>query len=265
MTGPSGDLEQCIHGAAELAIRRCAQGLLTVETLSARTREAWEKLPYQEDPPAQKLLNRIALRHCSRTLYQACCSPDAEARNCAFENLYHYLAQKLQYSPYAPSLVKHEGAAEDVLQQALAIVQNACAAHPTNGPDDPAAFLKWTMTILFRQAYAFITTTIQEPTVSLDAQYEVYLEKLEAQQDHDPEAQFDSQELQQTLRHAILSLSNERYRQVLIGTYLAGMDERELAILLGAQVQDIYLWRHRALKALRSNRKVVEALRLWLR
>ena len=265
MTGPCGNLKQCIRGAAELAIRRCAQGLLTVETLSARTREEWETLPYQEDQPSSKLLNRIALRHCSCTLYQACCSPDAETRNCAFENLYRYLTRSLQHSKFAPSLVQYEGAAGDVLQQALEIVQNACASHPPAGPDDPAAFLKWTMTILFRQAYVFVTKTALEPTVSLDAQYEVYREKLEAQHDYDPEAQFDSQELQQTLRHAILSLSNERYRQVLFGTYLAEMDERELATLLGVQVQDVYLWRYRALKALRSNRKVVEALRLWLR
>jgi RNA polymerase sigma factor (sigma-70 family) len=265
MTEPCGDLEQCIRSAAELAIRRCAQGLLTVETLSAQTGEEWEALPYQEGQPSQKLLNRIALRHCSRTLYQACCSPDVETRNCAFENLYRYLTYSLQHSKFAPSLARHEGAAEDALQQALAIVQNACASHPPTGPDDPAAFLKWSMTILFRQAYIFVTKTAQEPTVSLDAQYEVYIEKLETQDDYDPEAQFDSQELQQTLRHAILSLSNERYRQVLIGTYLAGMDERELATLLGVQVQDVYLWRYRALKALRSNRKVVEALRLWLR
>ncbi len=268
MTGPCGDLESCIRSAAELAIRRCAQGLLTVETLSARTREEWEalpSLPFQEDYPPQKLLNRIALRHCSRRLYQACCSPDVETHNCAFENLYRYLTQKLQYSPYAPTLVRYEGAAADVLQQALAIVQNACAYHPPNGPDDPAAFLKWTMTILFRQAYAFASKIVQEPAVSLDAQYEAFTEKLEARQDYDPEAQFDSQELQEALKNAILSLSNKRYRQVLSGTYLAGMDERELATLLGVHVQDVYLWRYRALKALRSNRKVVEALRLWLR
>ena len=67
------------------------------------------------------------------------------------------------------------------------------------------------------------------------------------------------------LSNAILSLSNKRYRQVLSGIYLAGMDERELATLLDAQVQDVYLWRCRALKALRSNRKVVEDLQIWLR
>ncbi len=265
MTEPCGDLEQCIGSAAELAIRRCAQGLLTVEMLSAQTREEWEALPYQEGPPSQTLLNRVALRRCSRILYQACCSPDAETRNCAFENLYRYLTHSLQHSKFATSLAQSEGAAEDVLQQALALVQLACASHPPTGPDDPAAFLKWTMTILLRQAYAFVTKTALEPTVSLDAQDETYKEKLEAQQDYEPEAQFDSQELQQALKNAILSLSNKRYRQVLTGIYLAGMDERELAALLGVQVQDVYLWRYRALKALRSNRKVVEALRPWLR
>jgi len=125
--------------------------------------------------------------------------------------------------------------------------------------------LKWAITILYRQAYAFVTKTEREQATSLDAWYEAYTDQLENPRNYDPEAHFDSQELQRALENAILSLSNKRYRQVLFGTYLAGMDERELATLLGVQVQEVYLWRHRALKALRSNRKVAEALRLWLR
>jgi RNA polymerase sigma factor (sigma-70 family) len=208
----------------------------------------------------------MALRFCSRTLYQSCCSPYEETRNCAFENLYRYLAQHLQHSLYAPLLIKSEGAAEDVLQMALTIVQKACMQNPPAGPDDPAAFLKWTMTILIRQAYAFVTKMEQDPATSLEAQFEVFnTDGLEDARNYDPDAHFDLQELQQALKNAILSLSNKRYRQVLFGTYLAGMEERELATLLGAQVQEVYLWRCRALKALRSNRKVVEALRLWLR
>lgn len=265
MTEPCGDLAQGIRGAAGLAIQRCARGLLTVETLSARVREEWEALSLQEDQTSQQLLNRIALRYCSRLLYQACCSPLEETQNCAFENLRRYLAKSLQNSPYASSLMQHEDAAEDVLQIALAIVQKACASHPPAGPDDPATFLKWTLTILDRQAYAFLKKTEQEQAISLDVQYEEYIERLQDQYNNDPEARFDLQELQQTLSNAILSLSNKRYRQVLAGTYLAGMDERELAALLGVQVQEVYLWRHRALKALRRNRKVLEALRPWLR
>ncbi len=77
--------------------------------------------------------------------------------------------------------------------------------------------------------------------------------------------EFFTKELQRILKHAILSLRNPRYRQVLIGIFLAGMEEHELASSMGVPVQDIYLWRHRALKALRSNQEVVEALHLWLR
>lgn len=266
MTGPCGDLEQCIRGAAEAAIRRCAQGLLSVETLSARVREEWEgreELP--QDQPCQKLLGRMALRHCSQALFQACCSPDADTRNCGFENLRRYLTRSLQHSPYAEKLAQLEDAAEDVLQAALAILQQDCAGHPPRGPGDPAAFLKWALTILHRQAYAFIKKAEQEPAISLEADYEAYGEELKNPGSDDPEARVELQELQQTLGNAILSLRNKRYRQVLFGTYLAGLDERELATLLGVQLQDVYLWRCRALKALRSNQQVLDALRLWLR
>lgn len=267
MIGTCGDIEQSIHSAAEMAIRRCAQGLLTVETLAAQVREEWEGLPYRQEQEqlCQKLLNRIALRYCSQVLFRACCSQDAGTRNCAFENLCRYLTRSLQHSPYAEKLAQLEDAAEDVVQATLAILQKDCASHPPKGPDDPAAFLKWTLTILDRQAYALIKKAGQELAISLEGEYEVNGEGLNNAGGDDPEASFEMQELQQMLSNAILSLSNKRYRQVLYGTFLAGMEERELATLLGVQVQDVYLWRCRALKALRSNRKVVEALRLWLR
>lgn len=270
MTGTCSDLEHCIRSAADVAIRRCAQGLLAVETLSAQVRKVWEwergkGLSYRQEEERQKLLNRIALRLCSQALYQACCSPDADTRNCAFENLRRYLTRSLQRSPYAEKLAQLEDAAEDVLQATLAILQKDCASHPPRGPDDPAAFLKWSLTILDRQAYAHIKKADQEPALSLEADYELFGERLENPGGDDPEVRFEMQELQQTLSNAILSLSNQRYRQVLIGTYLAGMDERELAAHLGVQLQDVYLWRCRALKALRSNQKVVEDLEIWLR
>src|SRR6266852_5442048 len=214
MTEPCGDLEQCIRSAATLAIGRCAQGLLTIDAVSEQVREEWEAQPHKdraENQPTQQLLNSMALRYCSGTLYQACCSPLEETRNCAFANLRHYLAQKLQHSPYASPLIQYEGAAEDVLQMALEIVQKACMQHPPDGPDDPAAFLKWTITILYRQAYALVTKALQEPATSLDAWYEVYTDQLENPRNYDPEAHFDSQELHQTLENAILSLSNKRY------------------------------------------------------
>lgn len=267
MIGTGGEIEHWIESAVELAIRRCAQGLLSVETLSAQVREEWKGLSYQQEQEqtCQSLLNRIALRYCSKALFQACCCADEDTRNCAFENLHRYLTRSLQHSPYAEQLVQLEDAAEDVVQATMAIVQKDCASQPARGPDDPAAFLKWTLTILNRQAYAVVHKANQEPAISLDAGYEVYEEGMKNTDDNNPEAYFEMQELQHMLSNAILSLSNKRYQQVLSGIYLAGMDERELATLLGAQVQDVYLWRCRALKALRSNREVVEALRPWLR
>jgi RNA polymerase sigma factor (sigma-70 family) len=267
MIGTCDDLEQSIRSAVDRAIRRCAQGLVSIETLSAQVWEEWQGLPErpEEEQSRQKLLNRIALRYCSQALFRACCSLDADTRNCAFDNLRRYLTYSLHHSPYAERLAQLEDAAEDVLQATLAILQKDCASHPARGPDDPAAFLKWTLVILGRQAYALIKKAEQEPAVSLEAEYEFCGEGLKNRGGDDPEACFEMRELQQMLSNAILSLSNKRYRQVLSGTYLAGMDERELATLLGAQVQDVYLWRYRALKALRSNREVVEALRPWLR
>jgi hypothetical protein len=41
------------------------------------------------------------------------------------------------------------------------------------------------------------------------------------------------------------------------------MDEDELANHLHASVGEIYLWRHRALKALRKNQQVMQELRLF--
>jgi RNA polymerase sigma factor (sigma-70 family) len=207
----------------------------------------------------------MALRLCSRALFQACCSPDADTRNCAFDNLRRYLIRSLQRAPYAEQLAQLEDAAEDVLQATLAILQKDCAFHPPRGPDDTAAFLKWSLTIMDRQAYAHIKKAEQEQALSLEADYEIFGERLENAGGNNPEVRFEMQELQQTLSNAILTLSNPRYRQVLIGTFLAGMEERELAALLCVQLQDVYLWRCRALKALRSNRKVVADLEIWLR
>lgn len=271
MMGTCSDIEPYVQSAAEMAIRRCAQELVSAAVLAAQVREEWEReglshrQEQEEGQSRQKLLNRIALRSCSRILFQACCSPDTDTHNCAFDNLRRYLTRSLQHSPYAERLAQLEDAAEDVLQATLAILQKDCTAQPARGPDDPAAFLKWALVILDRQAYALIKKAEQEPAISLDAEYEFCKEGLKNTGEDDPEAYVEMQELQQMLSNAILSLSNTRYRQVLYGTFLVGMDERELATLLGAQIQDVYLWRYRALKALRSNRKVVEALRPWLR
>ncbi len=154
---------------------------------------------------------------------------------------------------------------DDVLNQTLVELHQALLRTTSAGPDDPAAFLKWTQTIVLRQAHTFLQKNRREQHISLDNQPEGFMEQFVDSNNADPQEQVVRKELQETLKNAILSLKNPRYRDVLLCTYLAGIDEGELASRLGVQVQDVYMWRHRALKALRSKPEVMQALWPWLR
>ncbi len=258
------NLEQSISSLADRAIQRYARGILTVEGLTERIVQEWETRSIGEDKPSQAVLTRIAQRICSRELYVAWRSPEQELRNLAFDNIRRYLENSLHQLQYAKVLELHANSLEDVLQQTIINLCLALSRNPPAGPNDPASFLKWTQTILIREAYSFLHKTRSEPHVSLDVQPETFCEQLVSGHDVDPQEQVLLRELQQTLKNAILSLRNPRYRLVLICTYLAGMEESELANYLQVQVQDVYLWRHRALKALRSKPEVMQALRPWL-
>jgi RNA polymerase sigma factor (sigma-70 family) len=183
----------------------------------------------------------------------------------AFENLRRYLEFSLTHSRYAQQLAQIPHAIDDVLNQTLEELHQMLLRSSAAGPDDPAAFLKWTQTIVLRQAYAFLQKNEREQHVSLDNQPDRFSEQLIDSNNTDPQEQIVRKELQEALKNAILSLKNPHYRDVLVGTYLAGMDDSELAAHLGVQVQDVYMWRHRALKTLRSMPEVIQALRPWLR
>jgi RNA polymerase sigma factor (sigma-70 family) len=258
----SGDLERNAREAAEYAVQRCARNLLQLEVVAAHVRNAWRTQARGQDEPPIELLRRMALRYCSRRLYLSCCSLDARERDRAFDNLRRYLQQSLERSNYAPSLAGN--AFEDVLQQTLIELHRLFTQRPPGGPDDPAAFLKWAQTILLRNAHTLIERAKREENVSLDSLTETYTEQNSIVVRQNQIEKVFTRELQDQLKHAILALENPRYRLVLAGIFLAGMEESELALAMGVQAQDIYLWRHRALKALRSNREVVEALQPWL-
>lgn len=258
-------LEQHAREAAGYAILLCAQNLLTVDTVAAHIMDEWLAQAQGQEEPTLELLRRMSLRFCSRHLYQSCRSPDAQTRNWAFENLRSYLQRSLNRSPtYAQLLTAHAITAEDVLQLTLTELLRRFMQRPPGGPDDPAAFLKWAQTILLHNAYRLIEQAKREEVISLEAQTEAYMEQTSAGRRPDYTEEFFTKELQQILKNAILSLKNPRYRHVLIG-FLVGTEEHELASSMGVRVQDIYLWRHRALKALRRNEELVEAHRLWLR
>lgn len=259
------DLERSICHAAARGVQCYAQGILSAEVLAERVMQEWEARRIADDTPSQELLMRMAQRICSCELYVAWCSPEKERRERAFENLKRFLENSLRRLSFAKGLKLRIDEMEEILQQTLSHLFLVLNRNPPAGPNDPAAFLKWTQTILIRNAYAYLQKARSESHLSLEAQPETLAEQLIDERNEDPREQVLQGELQRALKNAILSLRNPRYRLVLLCTYLAGMDERELAYYLQVQVQDVYLWRHRAIKALRSRPEVMQALRPWLR
>lgn len=247
---------------AERAIHFYAQDLLSAEMLIVSMVGEWERLRMEDEQPSQAVLTRIAQRICSRELCTAWRSPDVALRNCAFANLRRYLERSLLHTRYATVLQSHAHVLEDVLHQTLELL-HLLSMQEAAGPDDPASFLKWTQTILIRQTRAFLIKYQREENLSLEEVVELFGEQF-VDTTSDPLKQVLLNELQQVLADVILTMRNQRYRQVLLYTYIAGIDERELARRLHVQVQDVYLWRHRALKALRNKPEVMRTLRLLL-
>lgn len=253
-------LRASIQPIAERAIQAYAQGILTVEALVEQMLLEWQKMRKGDEQPTRELLWRIAQRICSRALYSAWRSSDIAQRNQAFYNLRRYLEQLLRNLRAASRLRNAAHAVDDIIHQALEILLQ----EKKSGPDDPAAFLKWTQTILIRQVRTYQHKYQSDACVSLDAQIELFQEQLVNTDNSDPLEQVVLRELQQALGRAILSMRNPRYRLVLIYTFLVGVDEDEMARRLNVPVQDIYLWRHRALKALRRNPEIMNILRSML-
>ena len=259
----SDDLWLQIKHVAAQSIQKYAQGILTVEVLTEQILQEWKPRRTADEQPSRGLLTRIAQRICSCALCAAWRSPQPDLRNRAFNNLRCYLARSLRYSRYAATLEEHENATEDVLHQTLEELHLALTRNPSAGPDDPATFLKWAQTAVIRHAHVFVQKCKSERCDSLDVLQESLVEQIVDERAADPQECVISQELQQALKDAILSLRNPRYRDVLLCTYLGDMDESDVASSLNVQVQEVYLWRHRALKALRKNPDVMRALQSW--
>lgn len=260
MIDSSENLYVEIRSVAEQMILRYARGIISVQELVGQIAEEWETRRIGTERLPHAVLVRIAQRICSRALYTAWRSSDKHLRECAFANLRNYLEFSLLHCSYAPALQSAENAIEDVLHLTLEELVRILR-HNGAGPDDAAAFLKWSRTILIRRAHVYLQKYKSESCLSLDAQKEIYAEQCVDTREKDPHKNAEDEELHQTLKDAILSLRNARYRQVLLYTYLGGMDEADLAARLHVQVQDVYMWRHRALKVLRENAELMQQLR----
>ena len=261
MSKQDDDVVSSVYAIAERAIQFYAQGLLPVETLAIWILNEVDQQHVDENGSSQRMLTRITQRLCSRILYDAWRSSDIEKRNRAFENLRRFLEWSLLHSSYTQRLQTYTYAIEDVLHSTLEILSTFAMQINAGGPDDPAAFLKWIQTILIRQAHAFLERATRDTCLSLDEQVERFAEQFVDTRNGNPLDEVLVQEVQKTLVDVLLSLRNPRYRQVLLATYILDIDEREVARRLGVEVQAVYVWRHRALKALRQQPTVLQRLR----
>src|SRR5947209_4350397 len=216
----SDDLRLQIRQVAAQSIRNYARGILTVEVLAEEILQEWKSRCIADEQPSRALLTRIAQRICSRALCAAWRSSQPDLRNHAFDNLRRYLERSLRNSGYGPALQENENAIEDVLHQTLEELHLALTRNPSAGPDDPAAFLKWAQTAVIRHAHVFVQKCKSNRCDSIDAQQETIAYQFVDDHSDDRQERVISQELQQVLKDAILSLTNPRYREVLLCTYL---------------------------------------------
>ncbi len=263
MPESSDELHSRIYVVADQAIRNYARGILTIDQLEEQIFQEYQRLCRSSELPSQRVLTRIAQRVCSRALYAAWKSPQSEVRNYAFDNLRHYLKLLLRNSGYAAKLQQYAFADEDVLHKTLEELYLAVIRNPLAGPNDPSAFLKWAQVALIRHAHEYLQKSSENRSESLDAQQEMFAEQFVDEYNVDPQKIVLHQELHQALKDAILLIRNPRYRMVLLYTYLAEVDEHDLARNLQVDVQDIYMWRYRALQALRKNKDALLALKMW--
>ncbi len=234
-------------------------GILSAQALAEQLACEWKE-HVGGGEQAVSLLRRMALGVCSRATCEAWRSDEPDRRECAFEVMRGYLHRMLLRARYADMFRRNPHVLDDILSQTLETLYVMLRDNAEAGPTNPTAFLDWIHTILKRNVYACLKRRQQDSFLSLEEQFEELAEQWVDQQ-HDPIAHVLREELRQALKAAILSLRNPRYKLVLWYSFLAGMDDGELASRLHVPPGKIALWKHRALKMLRGNEEVMQTLR----
>lgn len=252
------EIRLALADLAERVVQRYVCGLLRVDWLLERLIQAWRSRPPGEEA-ASSALELLARGLCGQALCEACQSREDSVRDRAFENLRNYLAEILRYAVRNTAGGADELRSE-VLQQAMIEIFQSLRKE-NGGPAKPVAFFKWARVILLRQLSHCQSQSWYRDWLSLEAQAESVLVGLIDEKSVDPLDTLLRDERQAELKKAIATLRNPQYQAVLLNTFFSGLEERELAALWQVRVKDIYLWRFRALKALRKQFGVAEMAR----
>lgn len=261
MENLQGDTYERTLNAARRAVHLYAQGIVQEEELVEQISAEWERRQIDDEVPPFAVLMRIAQRICSTALYWAWRSTNIVRRENAFANLKRYLEVSLRQTRYIQALQAHVYTEEDVVNQTLEELHRMLLREDEIELRDPAAFLKWAQTILIRQAHTYSRRVQRTVSVSLDTLVELFGEIDVKYENNDPLEYVLWQEVQQVLSQAITSLKNKKYQQVLLYIFYAELEEKEVADRLGVTVNDIYVWKSRALKLLRKDSRVIHILR----
>ena len=255
--------EEYISRISVQMVEQYVEGLLSATTLEELIQQEVEGKVYfgqgMENVARieERTYKRIAQRICSRALYTAWRSSNTYLKECAFANMRRYLTKTLHYSNHVEQWPHTTQSLEDVLHQTLEMLY-LLSRRENSGPDDPDRFLKWTQTIALRQAYAFAEQCEHNNALSFEDNCELFSDQFVEKSE--PLKEVLLQELRKTLVIALIKLRNPRYQQVLFYTYFLDMDGVDVAERMGVQVQEVYMWRRRALMALRKQPEVVQLL-----
>jgi DNA-directed RNA polymerase specialized sigma24 family protein len=269
MVEQDSELDTQFRRAAIETIQSCARDIISVDALMEQMRQLWIQLEQQGAQLTPELVQRMALRCCSQALYWAWQSSDPYQRDRASAVLMSYLERSLRRTGYAAMLHAADYDLDEILQETLLDMQRGYRGELVAGPTDPGSFLKWSQTILIRHARQFVQKVQRDRAryASLEEEAETLWEQPADQQRFVDQSNLDPLEmlliveLQQALNGVILSLRNQHYQEVLLCTYLVGLDEQEMSQRWEVPIQKIYLWRHRALDALRKNPDLMGKLR----
>lgn len=236
---PSGVSSELFERAAEVVLSRHDWRLLDKFAVAAQVATRWERLSAPTQVEAERACQQVYAQHLYATVQ------DVTHREVAYRELHAYL--------YRIALRQRPELAEDAAQEAILLVYEKLATCR-----DPSAFLKFA---IYQLLTAFHRLTPSQREFSLEGWYEVSGDEAESQWRvaEAPALEVQAAERDEAIQllrwlHAVITANPRARNQILAVAlkYLEGLEEEEIAEMLGTSVANVYVLRNRGLAKLRQ-------------